>query len=421
MSEALSNVMALAPRSARAPFSMPSFREHYRVIRRSAAVTGVVATAVMGFNWPDRAEIMLPSLLGLALAILLHDLVLPKASWRSMAVFDAVAYTGMLTLIGLPEPIAFVVMSQILIGFLTMPPRTALGMTGFLLLVGWAGYAGTEYLASHTYSSGERLLLVMAVSVMAMIPSCWAMLIAGGEMRAERMRVLELLEEKDELLAGKDRFLATVSHELRTPLTVVHGMAVLLESTDLDEIERRELAHTVVQESRDVAAIVEDLLVRARIDGGALIVRPQPLELTGLIHQMGRATGLEPEQIDQTEATALADPLRVKQVVRNLVSNAQRYGGPDIRIEISADSDEVTVAVCDSGPGVPPGTEDVIFQPYGRAHERPGMTDSVGLGLNVSRELARMMGGDVIYQRSADWTRFELTLPAHRPDEDPLS
>jgi signal transduction histidine kinase len=105
----------------------------------------------------------------------------------------------------------------------------------------------------------------------------------------------------------------------------------------------------------------------------------------------------------------------VRQVVRNLVVNAQRYGGSDIRIEISADSGEVTVAVCDDGPGVPPGKEDLIFEPYGRAHAHQSRTDSVGLGLSVSRELARMMGGDVVYQRAKDWTRFELTLPTHDP------
>ncbi len=410
-------MMTLAPASARAPFSMPSFREHYRVMRRALGFIVILVTLGTGFAWNvDAAHIVLPAVAGLGAASLAHDLFLPKVSWRSMAAFDSIAYIGMLVLIELPEPIAFVVMSQVLICFLTVPPRAALRTTAFLLALGWAGYTGISYLDVQIYRPGERLFLSVLASLMAMVPSCWAMLIAGAEMRTQRARIRELLAEKDELLADKDRFLATVSHELRTPLTVVHGLANMLESAELDETERRDLMRAMTQESGDVAAIVEDLLVLARLDGGTLAVRPQPLEIRSLVQQVGHVSGLGARMPD-LEATVVADPLRVRQVVRNLVVNAQRYGGSDIRIEISADSGEVTVAVCDDGPGVPAGKEDLIFQPYGRAHDQPDQIDSVGLGLSVSRELARMMGGDVVYQRSEDWTRFELTLPAHLPLE----
>ncbi len=414
-----STVMTLAPASARAPFVMPSFREHYRVVRRVLGVVVILVTLGTGFTWNvDAARIVLPAVAGLGATTLLHDLLLPRVSWRSMAIFDAIAYIGMLVLIELPEPIAFVVMSQVLITFLTVPPRTALRTTAFLLALGWAGYAGITYLDVQIYRPGERLFLSVLASMMAMVPSCWAMLIAGAEMRTQRSRVRQLLTEKDELIADKDRFLATVSHELRTPLTVVHGLAIMLESVDLDEAERRDLMRAMAQESGDVAAIVEDLLVLARLDGGTLSVRPQPLEIRSLVEQVGQTRGLD-ARVPDLEATVVADPIRVRQVVRNLLVNAQRYGGSHVRIEISADSGEVTVAVCDDGPGVPIGTEDLIFEPYGRAHAHPDQVDSVGLGLSVSRELARMMGGDVVYQRQQDWTRFELTLPAHDPVSSP--
>lgn len=407
--------MDLALASARAPFSMPSFREHYRVIRRTLGFVVILVTLGTGFAWNvDAAHIVLPAVAGLGVASLLHDLFLPKVSWRSMAIFDAIAYTGVLVLIELPEPIAFVVMSQVLICFLTVPPRAALRTTAFLLALGWAGYAGIAYLDVQIYRPGERLFLSALASLMAMVPSSWAMLIAGAEMRTQRARIHQLLAEKDELLADKDRFLATVSHELRTPLTVVHGLATLLESADLDDAERRDLMRAMTQESGDVAAIVEDLLVLARADGGMVSIRPEPLEIRRLVEQVGHSSGLD-TRVPALEATVVADPIRVRQVVRNLVVNAQRYGGSDIRIEISANSGAVTVAVCDDGPGVPPGKEDLIFEPYGRAHAHQSQTDSVGLGLSVSRELARMMGGDVVYQRAEDWTRFELTLPAHDP------
>jgi signal transduction histidine kinase len=285
-----SQVMDLALASTRAPFSMPSFREHYRVIRRTLGFVVVLVTLGTGFAWNvDAAHVVLPAVAGLGVASLLHDLFLPKVSWRSMAVFDAIAYTGVLVLIELPEPIAFVVMSQVLICFLTVPARAALRTTAFLLALGWAGYAGIAYLDVQIYQPGERLFLSVLASLMAMVPSCWAMLIAGAEMRTQRARTDQLLTEKDELLADKDRFLATVSHELRTPLTVVHGLATLLESADLDDAERQDLMRAMTRESGDVAAIVEDLLVLARADGGMVSIRPQSLEIRRLVEQVGHS------------------------------------------------------------------------------------------------------------------------------------
>lgn len=402
----------LVPRAARAPFSMPEFRDHYSTIRRLLASTAVVATIAMGFAWGDRRELVIPALLGLAAAILVHDRLLRSSSWKSMAAFDSAAYIGMLVLIELPEAVAFVVMGHGLLGFLLITPRAALGLTAYLVVIGWLGYIGASLLDSQIYRPAERVLTVALASLMALFPTALAMLIAGAEMRAQRERVRQLLAEKDDLLAEKDRFVASISHELRTPLTVVHGLATLLESADLDNLERREIVRAVARESSDVAAIVEDLLVMARMEGGELAVRPQEFELAGLVHQIGRMAGVDPSAISSGPATVIADPLRVKQVVRNLVSNARRYGGPHIRVEISADDEEVTVAVCDDGSGVPAGAEDQIFEPYGRAHGSTTNADSVGLGLSVSRQLARMMGGDVVYRRSGSWTRFELTLPA---------
>jgi signal transduction histidine kinase len=117
-------------------------------------------------------------------------------------------------------------------------------------------------------------------------------------------------------------------------------------------------------------------------------------------------------------ATAWADTLRTRQIVRNLLTNAYRYGGPHVRVEISSRGGVASLVVSDDGPGVKGIDAEHIFDPYYRSQSSPAdaRPDSVGLGLAVARQLARMMGGDLIYRRRAGWSRFELTLPSV-PDE----
>ena len=106
---------------------------------------------------------------------------------------------------------------------------------------------------------------------------------------------------------------------------------------------------------------------------------------------------------------ALADPLRVRQVVRNLLTNAGRYGGSEVWIEFGTRGNLVVIQVCDNGPGIADSEHQRIFEPYASAHPRTGMPAAVGLGLSDARQLARLMGGDVQYVPGPH-TTFELTL-----------
>jgi signal transduction histidine kinase len=108
---------------------------------------------------------------------------------------------------------------------------------------------------------------------------------------------------------------------------------------------------------------------------------------------------------------AVGDPERVRQIVRNLISNALRYGGDTIRVEVlSADSNS-RVLVCDNGTPIAEEDRERIFQPYQRAHDAPGLPDSLGLGLAISRQLAQLMGGDLTYRHHNGESVFELALP----------
>ncbi|MEN8114998.1 MAG: HAMP domain-containing sensor histidine kinase [Actinomycetota bacterium] len=221
-----------------------------------------------------------------------------------------------------------------------------------------------------------------------------------------------------DLVESKDQFVATISHELRTPLTAVVGIAEELRDTNgsIGEAERSELLDLVAEQSHEVTRIVDDLLVVARTDAGNLMVARQPIDLAAETEDAVRAIGIPITIEAQGTPTVLADPQRVRQIIRNLVTNAQRYGGFDIRVVVSDEGSRGVVEVRDDGEPLSAASRTEIFEPYARAAQRAGVTASVGLGLTVSRRLARHMGGDLVYDHDGSDTVFRLTLASvHRP------
>lgn len=217
-------------------------------------------------------------------------------------------------------------------------------------------------------------------------------------------------------LSDKNQFLATVSHELRTPLTAVIGLAELLRDPQqtLDSKERADLINTIVESGFDVANLVEDLLTAARQEAGQLKVVAVPVNLSAQVNQTLESMNPSREiKVSGSAPRAFADPGRVRQILRNLLTNATKYGGKQVSIHLDQLGETVRAAVIDDGPGVSSGQEDRIFDRYERANDDDSHPGSVGIGLSISRELARHMGGDLRYARSDGMTRFELWLPVH--------
>jgi signal transduction histidine kinase len=220
----------------------------------------------------------------------------------------------------------------------------------------------------------------------------------------------------EELVRSKDEFIASISHELRTPLTGVLGLsAALLDGQVTDEEERRALLEVVVRQSEEVSYLVEDLLVGARADIGTIAIRPEEVDMVAEVEAVVGGMEFSVPIEAHADVAALADPVRVRQIVRNLVVNAARYGGEEMKAIVYERGGRSVFEMYDTGTPIPEAAREHIFQPYGRAHNEPGTTASVGLGLAVSRQLATLMGGslDYIYDEGSV---FRLTLPgAHAP------
>lgn len=229
---------------------------------------------------------------------------------------------------------------------------------------------------------------------------------------------VEAENQLHEVLKSKDEFLASISHELRTPLTSVLGFAEVLRAMDEDtsETERDSLLEIIASQAGDLANIVEDLLVAARAELGELTVVAVPVDVQAQIAQVMEARRAADKVIDiRTGASgvpkALGDPQRVRQILRNLVTNADRYGGEHVFVETTHTDDQVLVRVCDDGSGLDPEIRERIFDRYYRSHQDGGQPGSVGIGLTISRELARMMGGDLWLEEREGLTVFTLVLP----------
>jgi signal transduction histidine kinase len=222
----------------------------------------------------------------------------------------------------------------------------------------------------------------------------------------------------DQLMRSKDEFIASVSHELRTPLTVVAGLSFELEQKwqTFSDSELGEFIALISSESREMADLIEDLLVAARADIGKVPVYLEDIDLRSCIDQVVDACALADRARIQTSGDGVlgcVDPVRYRQVIRNLITNAIRYGGPRIWVTVGAVEDEAVVSVSDDGAGIAAADREKVFAAYERAHQSQHVPGSVGLGLTVSRKLTELMGGSISY-RYEGGSNFELRFPLVR-------
>lgn len=224
-----------------------------------------------------------------------------------------------------------------------------------------------------------------------------------------------------DLVKAKDEFIASVSHELRTPLTAVIGLTSEMVAIDdtLTSEDRAELLELVSSQANEMYNIVEDLLVAARSEVGNVVVELQPVDLMTEMRNALEGVGASARMPATSPPLVMGDARRVRQILRNLVTNALRYGGPDLVVSAGSLNAWAWVEVRDNGDGVPPDSVDKIFQPYMTGKTK--VAGSVGLGLAVARRLAEAMGGTLEYERVGGESVFRLELPVISEREPALA
>lgn len=241
--------------------------------------------------------------------------------------------------------------------------------------------------------------------------------VARAEQLEDSNRQLEQANET------KRRFLSMVSHELRTPLTVIRGFAETLAhgTGDLHDEQRRQLADAIVRHALRQQRMVDDLLVLARHADHTPDTSPRPIDLRDLLGRVVRDLPLSDSTVRVVpgpRCVAWADPHHVEQVVENLLTNADKYGGRQVEVSRTHTATEVVLVVEDDGPGVPEEFLPSLFSPFMQADDGDTrVSRGVGLGLSITQLLVEANGGTIAYaHRAGGGARFRVTLPRARPD-----
>jgi len=241
--------------------------------------------------------------------------------------------------------------------------------------------------------------------------------------KAEIEALLARANQSNEL---KNEFLANMSHEIRTPMNGVLGMTSLALATELTA-EQREYLETAQSSAESLLRILNDILDFSKIEAGRLDIEVVPFSALRIIQDLGRTMAV----YSRTRPVVLrinigadfpgaweGDPVRLRQILSNLLSNAFKFTGTgevELRAELVGPN-EARFTVIDSGIGIPPGKLELIFEPFrqadGTTTRRYGGT---GLGLAICRRLVTMMGGRIWAENNPGaGSRFSFTVPVRR-------
>jgi PAS domain S-box-containing protein len=224
---------------------------------------------------------------------------------------------------------------------------------------------------------------------------------------------------------AKSAFLATMSHELRTPLNAIIGYQSLLAEGIGGSVTESQLAQLGrIRASADhLLGLIDEVLTFSRVDAGKEVVRRDEVQLRPVVAEaitmvtpLAEAKGLRLRN-ETTDAPLLTDAVKVRQVVLNLLSNAIKFSDDgEIVVRSQLDGDSVTVSIVDHGIGISSENLAKIFDPFWQVEQRSTRRiGGTGLGLSVSRSLARLLGGEVSVESTVDkGSTFTLTLPIRR-------
>jgi hypothetical protein len=253
---------------------------------------------------------------------------------------------------------------------------------------------------------------------------------AGVELLAQRLR--EARQESEAASQAKSAFLANMSHEIRTPFQGLLGMLALLRDTPL-EPRQQEYLRTANEAADHLLSILNDILDMSKLEAGSLALLSEPVALRPLVAEveqvmrpraMAKGLALRVHVAPELPAALELDGTRLKQVLTKLMNNAIQFtdsGSVTLNVRLGNASGTLECAVTDTGMGMDEYTLSRLFQRFVQAGG-PRRHGGTGLGLEISRHLARLMGGDLLVQSSPGaGSTFTLVLPLVEAQQAPTA
>ena len=219
-------------------------------------------------------------------------------------------------------------------------------------------------------------------------------------------------EQIETLLRSHKSLLANASHELRSPLARLKMAFSMLD--DASPAQRARLGQEINTNIAELDALVEEVLLASRLEGGAQSLRLEPVDLLAIAAESAAQGGAELEVEEGLgQLTLRGDDRLLRRALRNLLENARRYGGPVVELKVRrTGQDRIELQVCDRGPGVPEPMRERIFEAFFRLPGHAEVSGGVGLGLNLVKQIATAHQGTVRCDaREGGGSCFVITLP----------
>lgn len=286
---------------------------------------------------------------------------------------------------------------------------------------------GTQYYEARMAPYGDDRVVVVLRDITERKQAELAIAEANAQLEQALLRAQELAVQAEAASHAKSEFLANMSHEIRTPMNGIIGMAELLMGTPLNE-EQRDYLNTLRSSADLLLAILSDILDLAKIEAGKMTLERIPTDISEVTQDIVKLFSVRARQKDlilraevagDIPQAVLADPMRLRQVLANLVNNAIKFTDQgEVVVKLSCldketDKAVVRVEVQDTGIGIPPERLDTIFEAFtqadGSTTRRYGGT---GLGLAICKQLTALMGGHIgVQSEVGKGSTFWIELP----------
>ncbi len=346
----------------------------------------------------------------------LSKLKLQSRFVEAFIVFAAVAGAAVLAFAISPLPLHFLVLATAIIAGVRF---RLMGAGAALMIIGAVSLSAPMQPGISLVLQVEWLQFLLAV--------CSIVSMRGALLMNERDMHLAIIERRRRRAVRASRFksqlLAHVSHEVRTPLSAVIGFSGMLETGALSADRAREFASIIVHNGELLQRLHDDLLDLSRAEAGALALVPERVKVAESVFacvggiRLDTALGGKSVVVDpiHDELTVIADPLRLAQIINNLIANAYKYGDNYSPIRVSAGTTNDgfgRIEIVNAGPGIPPEERDNIFRPFSRAQSVGRSVPGAGLGLSIAKLLVEMQGGRIDFESAPGrTTRFWIELP----------
>ncbi|MDH5771914.1 MAG: ATP-binding protein, partial [Rhodospirillaceae bacterium] len=225
--------------------------------------------------------------------------------------------------------------------------------------------------------------------------------------------VLQAKDVAESASRAKSDFLSSMSHELRTPMNAIIGFGEMIQHGTVGKINRQQKEYMgyILQSGQHLLNLINDVLELSKIESGIVSIKPEDISVVDAIDEAIRQLQVKAKQKNvsiniNTDSmnkhlavcAIYADPLRFKQVMTNIISNAIKYNREGGKVDIlfsCDDGDTIRISVSDNGDGIPKQDQLQAFQPFNRLGREAGPIEGTGIGLAITKDLVERMGGKI--------------------------